>query len=267
VRRCDVYHPHAGIAAEAIRGGSLISWLGNRFNARRHRFVAIERQLLGGPTPPIVLCLSEYVRQSLLKFYPLPPDRAATLFNAVDLDRFDCTSHAGGSGALMIAQDFSRKGLHQAISALAKVPNCRLTVVGGDDPRSYRSQAISLGVNDRVHFAGKASDPRPFYRNADFFVLPTKHDPCSLVVLESLAMGVPVISTKFNGACEIMTDGIHGYVLSDPADVGALAKAMNNLMDPSRRAAMSQACIALRPIISYQQHLQTLMAIYRRVKH
>jgi glycosyltransferase involved in cell wall biosynthesis len=121
-------------------------------------------------------------------------------------------------------------------------------------------------VNDRVHFAGRASDPMPFYRDADFFVLPTRHDPCSLVVLESLAMGVPVISTKFNGACEIMTDGVHGYVLNDPADTDALAKAMNNLMSPARRAAMSQACIQLRPAISYEQHLQTLMAIYQRAK-
>ena len=41
-----------------------------------------------------------------------------------------------------------------------------------------------------MHFAGRANDPRSFYRDADFFVLPTRHDPCSLVVLEALAMSV-----------------------------------------------------------------------------
>jgi len=56
-------------------------------------------------------------------------------------------------------------------------------------------------------------DPYAFYRAADFFVLPTRHDPCSSSWLEALAMGLPVISTIFNGACEIMIDGVHGFVL------------------------------------------------------
>jgi UDP-glucose:(heptosyl)LPS alpha-1,3-glucosyltransferase len=264
VRHCDIYHPHAGIAAQTITQGSRASRLGNRFNLRRHRFAAVERQLLGSLNPPIALCLSDYVRTSLLQFYPLPPDQTATLFNAIDLDRFDCRDHIGGAGALMIAQDFERKGLRQAISALAKVPACRLMVVGNDDARAYQTHAASVGVSDRVQFAGPTDDPRRFYRAADFFVLPTRHDPCSLVVLESLAMGVPVISTKFNGACEIMADGVHGYVLPDPMDVNALAAAMEKMMDPTRRAAMSHACIGLRPALAYQEHVRKLIAIYQR---
>src|SRR5439155_7596627 len=98
----------------------------------------------------------------------------------------------------------------------------KLTVVGRNDGKLRPPPDAAA----RVSFAGAVADPRPFYRDADFFVLPTKHDPCSLVVLEALAMGLPVISTKFNGACEIMTDGVHGYVLDDPADVNALAAAM-----------------------------------------
>jgi len=263
VRRCDIYHPHAGIAAETIAAGGLLSRLGNRLNARRHRFARVERELLTGAAPPIVLCLSDYVRRSLLRYYALPPDRTATLFNAVDLERFNGGEHVGGGGALMIAQDFERKGLAVAIRALARVPECRLVVVGGDDPRRYLATANSLGVADRVQFAGRAQDPRPFYRAADFFVLPTKHDPCSLVVLEALSLGVPVISTRFNGACEIMEDGMHGFVLEDPTDVDGLAAAMQKLMEPARRAAMSEACVQLRPALSYPKHLEKLVEIYQ----
>jgi UDP-glucose:(heptosyl)LPS alpha-1,3-glucosyltransferase len=265
VRQCDVFHPHAGIAAETIVAGSVLTRLGNRLNARRHRFAKVERELLESPSPPIVLCLSNYVRQSLLRFYPLPPDKTPTLFNAIDLNRFDSTDHRGGGGALMIAQDFERKGLRQAIAALAQVPGVRLTVVGSDEMASYQAQAKPIGAADRVRFAGPTKDPRPFYREADFFVLPTKHDPCSLVVLEALAMGVPVISTKFNGACEVMTDGVHGYVLADPLNVDALAHAMKKMMEPARLAAMSAACVDLRPALSYDRHLQTLTDIYRQI--
>jgi UDP-glucose:(heptosyl)LPS alpha-1,3-glucosyltransferase len=243
----------------------MFSRLGNRLNRRRHRFAVVERALLESPSGPIVLCLSDYIRQSLLRFYPLPPDRTPTLFNAIDLDRFDCSNHHGGGGALMIAQDFERKGLRQAIDALARVQAARLTVVGSDDIQQYQAQANSIGVGDRVRFVGPTKDPRPFYREADFFVLPTKHDPCSLVVLEALAMGVPVISTKFNGACEIMTDGVHGYILPDPMDADALAAAMKNMMDPARLTAMSAACIELRPALSFERHVQTLTDIYQPI--
>ena len=79
-------------------------------------------------------------------------------------------------------------------------------------------------------------------------------------------MGLPVISTRFNGASEIMTDGVHGFVLDDPNDIDALADAMRKMLDPDRRRAMSEACLQLRPKLSYEHHLDELVRIYHRVK-
>ena len=278
VRRCDVYHPHAGVAAEAARRGSAVTRWANR---RRHRFAAVERDLLTGPRPPVVLCLSDVVRADVRQWYPgLADDRLATLFNAVDLTRFDpgrepdsrertraeLGYRPGDVVALMIAQDFRRKGLAQAIGAVDECdPRLSLLVVGRDDPRRYRAWAVECAVVDRVRFAGPTADPVPFYRAADLFVLPTRHDPCSLVVLEALAMGLPVISTVRNGACEVMSDGVHGRVLPDPDDVPALAAAMAELLDDARRAEMAAACRALRPALSVDRHLGTLEAVYDRV--
>jgi UDP-glucose:(heptosyl)LPS alpha-1,3-glucosyltransferase len=288
VRRCDAYHPHAGIAAEAVKSGHLkyeekfaraISQIGNRVNLRRQRFARVERQLLEGKEPPTVLCLSEYVKNTVHRHYDLPKAKLATLFNAVDLSRFDpqlrpnagdeiCRRFSLGADrvmGLMIAQDFARKGLREAIAAVAATPDPRLmlVVVGKEDPSAYEKIARAEGVSDRVVFAGATSDPYAFYRAADFFVLPTRHDPCSLVVLESLAMGVPVISTAFNGACEIMQHGIHGFVLPDPADIGALANSMKRMIDSTNRKTMSQACLQLRPTLAYDRHLDHLLEIYR----
>src|SRR5205814_1517197 len=155
--------------------------------------------------------------------------------------------------------DFARKGLAEAIRATGVVAEAKLVllVVGKQD--ATFAGRLALRSKARAVFAGSTTDPRPFYQAADFFVLPTKHDPCSLVVLEALAMGVPVISTKFNGACEVMTDGVHGYVLDDPRDVAALADAMRQMLDPDLRARMSQACLALRPKLSYEHHLARLL--------
>jgi UDP-glucose:(heptosyl)LPS alpha-1,3-glucosyltransferase len=292
VRQCDVYHPHAGVAAEAIVTGhrkhtgtfkrSMAAVL-NRVNVKRNHFASVERKLLTGDNPPIVLCLSEYVKATLRRHYPnLPDDRLAKLFNAVDLAHFDpdrpphrnpeemhdarrlLAAPADAVVGLMVAQDFERKGLREAIEALAQVadPRLRLAVVGKPDPSAYRDLARSLGVENQVTFVGPSTYVYDWYAAADFFLLPTRHDPCSLVVLEALAMGLPVISTKQNGACEIMQPGVHGFVIESADDSRALVEAMRNMTDAEARTKMHGACLELRPALAYDKHLDRLIQIY-----
>jgi UDP-glucose:(heptosyl)LPS alpha-1,3-glucosyltransferase len=285
VRQCDVYHPHAGIAAEAIVSGHqkhsgllrrrMARWV-NQLNFKRRAFAEVERQLLGSQRPPTVLCLSDYVKATVRKHYALPEEKLATLFNAVDLGKFDparVDADRGGFAkdavvGLMIAQDYQRKGLREAILALAKIEDARLVlqVVGKEDPRAYQRLARQLKVEERVRFVGATTDPARFYKSADFFVLPTRHDPCSLVVLEALAMGLPVLSTRFNGACEIMENGKHGFVLDDPQDVDSLAQAMKQMLKKSSRDAMAEACLGLRGKLSYETHVENLLRIYASAK-
>jgi UDP-glucose:(heptosyl)LPS alpha-1,3-glucosyltransferase len=286
VRSCDIYHPHAGMAAAGIQThlsrrtlpGRTAARLANRLNRKRQAYARIERQLLGGADRPIVLCLSDYVKGSILKHYPHIADRLVKLFNAVDLDKFNPDRKSGarramrerwGIGAdrvvaLMIAQHFDRKGLPQTIDAAAKLQG-RITVlvVGKDDPATSAARARRLSIGDQIIFAGTTHSPADYYAAADFFVLPTRHDSCSLVVLEALAMGLPSISTVFNGACEIMTAGRHGFVLHDPGDVPALADAMRQMLDSARRAAMRAACLELRGELSFDTHVERLEQIYR----
>ena len=263
VRRCDVYHPHAGVAVEAVTAAGFLG----RLNRRRVRFATVERRLLTGAAPPVVLCLSGLIRSAVLRHYPrLPDDRLTTLFNGTDLARFDPVGPRADLGVagplgLILAQDFRRKGVAEAVRAVADVPGWTLVVGGRDDAGPYRRLAGRLGVAGRVRFVGPVADPAAAYRAADLFLLPTRHDPCSLVVLEALAMGVPVISTCQNGACEAMVDGVHGRVLPSPAD--GLADAVRDVLD--RRAAMSAACLALRPGLSQAHHLDAVEAVYRRV--
>ncbi len=266
VRRCDVYHPHAGIAVDAAEKWNFV------LNPRRIAMANVERRLLTGARPPVTIALSEYVKRSIRAQYPT--GRIATLFNAVALDHFDPAAPnqrretREGRGlseedvaGIIVAQDFARKGVPQAIEATRRInagraPGTRplkLLVVGAEH---------APGIEGDILFVGSTSRMARFYAASDFFVLPTRHDPCSLVVLEALAMGLPVISTVFNGACEIMTDGVHGRVLNDPRDVDSLVSAMRQLMDDKTRRAMSQACIELRPRLSYDHHLEELMKIY-----
>jgi UDP-glucose:(heptosyl)LPS alpha-1,3-glucosyltransferase len=291
VHHCHVYHPHAGIAADAVCSGHekyrnplarALARMVNSFNRKRQRFAEVERTLLIGPKPPVVLCLSSYIQRAVQRHYAIPQDRLVGLLNGADLKRFDPAANpelrektrkqlgldSSRVMALMIAQDFARKGLREAIEAIARVsdPRLVLTVVGRDTLAPYRRLAEQLGIGDRVIFAGPTTDPVPFYQAADFFVLPTRHDPCSLVVLEALAMGLPVISTVQNGACEVMTPGQEGFVLTDPSRVDELAGAMRSLLDSPTRTRMHQACLTLRPRLSQEEHLRILLNTYGQVQ-
>jgi UDP-glucose:(heptosyl)LPS alpha-1,3-glucosyltransferase len=214
----------------------------------------------------VVLALSQYSKRSIRQHNELADDRLVTLFNAVDLARFEPAERPQHDyvNALFIGQDFERKGLMPTLVAasMLKEPRLKVTVVGRKSAKFHWPPDAGA----QVSVAGETRDPRSFYRGADFFVLPTRHDPCSLVVLEALAMGLPVISTRFNGATEIMSDGVHGYILDDPNDVNALADAMRKMLDPQRRAAMSAASLALRPQLSNAHHLDQLEAIYQTAR-
>ena len=96
-------------------------------------------------------------------------------------------------------------------------------------------------VKENFKFLGSVSDPETVYKASDVYVQPTWYDPCSLVVLEALASGLPVITSKFNGAGEFIEQGKEGYVISRPDSHKELSTAMLNLFDPKVREDIGTA--------------------------
>jgi glycosyltransferase involved in cell wall biosynthesis len=289
VRRCDAYHPHAGLAFEGVELGHLrhndplkqvISRWAARVNRKRQRFAAVEWQMLSDANPPIVLCLTNGMRAAAVRRFPANDSRIVKLFYGIDLSRFDPTANPKAGVelrarlnlapqdvvALIVAQDFERKGVPEAIRVIAAVdnPRLRVVVVGRDNPAPIRRLAARLGVTERVVLAGPTTDVQPFFRAADFMLFPARVDPCPFVVLESVAMGVPVIVTRQAGSHEIITSGQNGFVIDSPTDVPAMADAARKLSDPKVRERMSAACLQVRPGLSFDLHLDRLIQIYQR---
>jgi UDP-glucose:(heptosyl)LPS alpha-1,3-glucosyltransferase len=277
VRRCDLYHPHAGVEAESILSASSLD---RTFNLKRKKAVAVEHDLIVD-RQPLVLCLSNYVKQAVKRHFEIDEKKLVVLHNGVSLKRFDPTTKPDAGKALrkelgigekkivglIVAQDFQRKGVREAILALSKASDARLVllVVGKDNPNPYRKLAKKHRVGEYVFFAEAMKDVYPAYRAADFFILPTRHDPCSLVVLEALVMGLPVISTKQNGATEVMTSGKHGFVIDNPRDITALCDAMKQMLNDPKRLAMGKQCLTLRPKLSQDHHVDEVTRLYMRM--
>ena len=81
----------------------------------------------------------------------------------------------------------------------------------------------SLGISRKTIFWGSEYKIERLYAIADVFVLPTIYDPFSNAALEAMASGLPVVTTSYNGASELIENGVHGYVIDNPLDAGAFA--------------------------------------------
>jgi glycosyltransferase involved in cell wall biosynthesis len=125
--------------------------------------------------------------------------------------------------------------------ALAQISDSsRLVMVGnGPDYEATRELAKSLGIADRVNFAGAQKDVRPFLKEADLFVLASDDEGAPLVLLEAMASGLPWVSTPW-GAAAILPPGECGLVV--PANSPKkLAAAITELInDPERRFSMAK---------------------------
>lgn len=130
-----------------------------------------------------------------------------------------------------------RKGFHTLISAIGGLPQDRFRVhlIGnqGVDPTyvlSLKRQVVSLGVEDRVYFAGTLPDAElaQMYCTADLLVLPSQYEGFGIAYLEGMGFGLPAIGGVAGGAAEIITEGENGYRLSF-GDVDRLVHHLNRL--------------------------------------
>ena len=80
-------------------------------------------------------------------------------------------------------------------------------------------------------FTGFVDDVRAAFAGADAFVFPTFYDPCSLVVPEAMSAGLPVVTTRTNGAAELITPGVDGFLVDDAWDIEAWAAQLATLCD------------------------------------
>ena len=79
------------------------------------------------------------------------------------------------------------------------------------------------------------------------------------MLFRSLASGLPVITTRQNGAGEFIESGKQGIILGHPRETGALADALLQLQDRARLAAMATAAIALRPRLDFNRHAEQVL--------
>ena len=230
-------------------------WLFTAFNARWEKQAFQKAQ--------VVVAVSEKVAQELVNI-GVPRSRIRVIINGVDLEEFAPGESDRQKLGLpenvtlaLFAGDIRtpRKNLDTVLHALAKVPDLHLAVVGHIEGSPFPKLVASLGLSERVHFVGYRRDIPEIMRAVDLFVFPSRYEACSLVLLEALSSGLPVITATATGGGELVTPEC-GIVLSDSDDINALAVALMSLV--SDIPLMQQMGKAARSVA--EQHSWTTMA-------
>jgi glycosyltransferase involved in cell wall biosynthesis len=166
------------------------------------------------------------------------------------------------------------KGQDVLIRALAHLPGDVVALVAGapwpgDERRQRELEALAktIGVAERVRFAGFLDDPGLALGAADVVTVPsTQPDPLPNSAMEAAAAGCCVVAAAHGGLTEIFIDGETG-VLVAPGDDRALAAALAELRaDPARRAALgAAAAVDVRERFSADRLLDGVQALYDRL--
>jgi UDP-glucose:(heptosyl)LPS alpha-1,3-glucosyltransferase len=220
----------------------------------KHAFqLRAERRALLSPDLRRVVVNARMVQEDIMRRYGLPATRFELIYNGVDLERFHPAAHSAAGAnlrrelgidpttpvLLFLGSGYARKGLDLVLRTFARLRTRRaqLIVVGYDSAQSlYEAQARALGVRDRAHFLGGRRDTQVCYAAADLYLLPTLYDPFANTTLEALAAGLPALTTRTNGAHELISDGVDGSILPSgsegPDAEQAWAEAIERWLEP-----------------------------------
>ncbi|MCC5637501.1 glycosyltransferase family 4 protein [Nostoc sp. CHAB 5844] len=241
-------------------------WLYTALNARWEKQAFQRAQ--------VVVAVSEKVAKELINL-GVPRDRIRVIVNGVDLQEF--TPGVASRQKLNLPENVNlglfagdirtpRKNLDSVLHALVKVPDLHLAVVGSTDGSPFPQLAADLGISERVHFLGYRRDIAEIMRAVNLFVFPSRYEACTLVLLEALASGLPVVTATATGGAELVTPEC-GIVLPDSDNVDALATALSSLVgDRTLMQQMGQAARAVAEQYSWSTMAQTYMDLFEELQ-
>lgn len=273
----DLFHPHGGCTL-AAREHNLLripKWRRAAFLRERRYRLAETAEAARLRTGKCIVCVSKMVKGHFAAHYGLAGERFVVIPNGPDVERWNPGARLarrdearwrfgveGRFVAVMVAQNPRLKNAEGAIAALAGWDQSVFLLAGGG--RTGLAERAAKRAHLEMRCVGVLEDAMDAYAAADVLIHPTWYDPCSLVVLEAMACGLPVITSHYNGVAERIEDGQSGFVVSaDRPEEAWLA--LERLRDEGERERVGANARAVAESYDFGAQVEDLVALYGRI--
>jgi len=242
----------------------------------------VEGVIFGHNSPEVRIVVSERMKKEFVHHYGNAAESIIVIPNGVDLKIFTPANRplyrdrirqkhgiSHSEPVLMFAGgDWERKGVPYIIEALSLLPrlDVKLFISGSGDEKFY-SQLVELKqVRERIIFVSVSSNLWEYYAASDIFAFPTIYEPFGLVIVEAMACGLPVITSRVAGAADFMNDGVDCLLLNNPSDINELATKIELLLSNAElRKTMGERAREAAEKLSWDQVAQQTIDVYNRI--
>ena len=190
------------------------------------------------PKADRIVCQCDAMLRDLELRFRVPRARMVRIYNPVDVERVRTLADGGanpyaGPGPHLVASGrlVRMKGFDLLLRAMAEaaqaLPAADLTILGeGALEGELKALAANLGIGRQVRFEGFQTNPYPWMKHADLFVLSSRYEGLPNVMLEALALGTPVVGTDCPGGVREILETCPIGRLAPPENAPALAAAI-----------------------------------------
>jgi len=207
------------------------------------------------PKSDNIIAISEGVKQSLIKNFKLDSSKIKTIYNPsadekiLSLAQEDIDSNLLSDKPLIISVGRLTKQkdhitLLKAFNKIYPKINCNLYIVGEGSERDNLEKFIrNNNIGDRVKLLGYQNNPWKFMSKSELFILPSIWEGFGNVIVESMLIGIPVISSDCpSGPREILNDGANGKLFK-VGDYSHLAKTIEDILSGDNTELINRARI------------------------
>ena len=261
---------------QRLKRKGLLEKLAVLINPYHWLILTIEKMIYKGGKFRKIIALSEMVKKNIMDNYHVSGDDIATIYHRIDIDKFHPRNaelyrreirerHSIGEDefvVLFVGSGFERKGVPYLLDAIELLDQPVTALVVGKGPQE---KFIRHGRKQKVIFCGPQKDVPKYYGASDIFVLLAMYEPFGLVCLEAMASGLPVVTSRYSGAAEIIQDNVHGFVVPEPDDIRGTANRIALLLDKEKRLMMGRNARDLAEKFGFKGYTDEIMKLYNGI--
>lgn len=254
-------------------------------NPRHQVILAIERNIFRKENYRRIIVNSRLCLHQVVRYYNAPEEKIRVVYNGADLELFNpgvreqtrsimrqqLSIRENDIVLLFAGNDFKRKGLQFALQCALNLKSrghrIKLLVAGRGNPAVYAKHADRAGFSEDLLFLGSVAALSELYGAADLLIHPTIYDPFSNVCLEAMACGLPVITTKCNGAADIIEDCVSGILVDMPWDIETMTAKVEPLLHTRDETLTEMSIRAAKAARHYSvgKNVEQTVAVYEEI--